>query len=76
MDLRTHVVDLLFIVNHMHQKIKALFFGINFDYYKKFCKKKMFSFLSFFLLSILKEKRKIDTKLNRSSKFNKNLTSI
>ena len=44
-----HVVDLLFIVNCMHQKIKALFYCIDVDCYEKFYKK-MFFFSFLFLV--------------------------
>ena len=73
MDLRTHVVDLLFIVTRMHQKIKALFFRINFDYYKKFCKKNVFLSI-FFSLKYIKRKKKNKTLnsigLQNLTKFN------
>ena len=56
-NIRPRVVDLLFIVDCMHQKINALFCCINFDYMTKSVKK-CFIFLSiFFLLSIKKEKK-------------------
>ena len=45
---RAHVVDLFFIVTHVHQKIKALFCCINFDYTTNFVKK-CFVFLSIFI---------------------------
>ena len=35
--VRPCVLDLSFIVTHVHQKLKALFCHINFDYYEKFC---------------------------------------
>ena len=45
-----HVVALSFIVTRAHQKIIAFFYCINFEYYKKFCKK-MFLYFSFYLFS-------------------------
>ena len=55
--IRPHLVDLLLIVMCTPQKMKALFFHINFDYLKNFVKK-CFDFLSiFFLLSVKKEKK-------------------
>ena len=65
-ELRPHVFDLLFIVTCMHQKIKALFYCINFDYTKNSVKK-CFSFI--FFLWVWKKERKIHTRLNHSSKF-------
>ena len=65
--LRPHVVDLSFIVICAHQKIKALFCHINFDYATNFVKK-MFFLSIFFLLSIKKE-RKRNTKLNCALNF-------
>ena len=64
--VRPHVVDLSFVVTHTHQKIKALFCCINFECYKKFCRK-IFLFLPFSSEYI--KKRRIYTKLNRASKF-------
>ena len=52
--IRPHVVDLLFIVNCTHQKIKALFCCIDVDCYEKFYKKNVSCF--FFLFSLKKEK--------------------
>ena len=40
--VRPRVVDLLFIVTRAHQKIKALFCRINFDYATNFVKKKIY----------------------------------
>ena len=65
--VRPHVVDLSFIVTCAHQKIKALFCHINFDYAKNV--KKWFVFLSTFFLLNIKKKRKIYTKLDQASKF-------
>ena len=45
--IRPHLVDLLLIVMCTHQKLKALFFHINFDYLKNFVKK-YFDFLLLF----------------------------
>ena len=71
--VRPRVVDLLFIVTRAHQKIKALFCRINFDYATNFVKKRFIFLSNIFLLSIEK-KRKIHTKHDHASKFN--LTSI
>ena len=55
--LRPRVVDLLFIVTRVHQKIKALFCHINFDYVTNFVKK-CFVFLSILLLLSIKKEKK------------------
>ena len=57
------IVDLSFIVTCAHQKIKALFCHIIFDYYNKFCKKMFFS-LSLFLLGIYINIKKEEYRLN------------
>ena len=54
--LRPHVIDLPFIVTCTHQKIKALFCHISFDYTTNFAKNVLFFFLFFVLLSIKKQK--------------------
>ena len=70
--VRPHVVDLSFIVTCAHQKIKALFCRINFDYVKN-AVKKCFVFVSTFFLLSIKKKRKIYTKLDQTSKFTSTL---
>ena len=55
--IRPRVVDLLFIVTSAHQKIKALFCHINFDYATNFVKKCCFFFSILLLLTIKKEKK-------------------
>ena len=52
---RPHVADLSFIVTLTHQKIKALFCCINFDYTKNLVKK---CFVLFHLFSFEYKKRK------------------
>ena len=53
-NIRPRVLDLSFIVTRAHQKIKALFCRINFDYTTNFVKK-YFVFLSILLLLSLKK---------------------
>ena len=54
---RPRVVDLSFIVTRAHQKIKALFCRINFDYATNFVEK-CFVFLSILLLLSIKKEKK------------------
>ena len=54
---RSRVVDLSFIVTHVHQKLKALFCCINFDYTKNFIKKMFYLSFYFFFFEIKKEKK-------------------
>ena len=63
MMLRPYVVDFSFIVTHAHQKIKALFCCINFDYITNFVKK-CFVFLSIFFFYFECKKRKQKYTLN------------
>ena len=65
---RPCVAEFLFIVICTHQKIKALFSHINFDYMRNFVKN-FFVFLSVFFLLSIKKDRKIHTKHNCTSKF-------
>ena len=58
--IRPHLVDLLLIVMCTHQKLKALFFHINFDYLKNFVK----NILIFFYFSFECKKRKEKYTLN------------
>ena len=55
--IRPCVVDLSFIVTSTHQKIKALFCHINFDYATDFVKKCFVFFSILLLLTIKKEKK-------------------
>ena len=55
--LRPRLVDVSFIVTCSHQKIKALFSRINFDYAKNFVEK-CFVFLSILLLLSIKIEKK------------------
>ena len=71
--LRPPVVDLLFIVTCMHQKVKTLFCCINFDN-KTNLVEKCFVFLSIFLVLSIYIKRKTHSILGCASKVT--LTSI
>ena len=66
--VRPRVVDVSFIATGAHQKIKASFYRINFDYTTNFIRKFFLFLYITFLLSIKKE-RKMHTKLDRASKF-------
>ena len=72
--IRPQLVDLSFRVTRVHQKRKALFCRINFDYRTNSVKKHFVFFSVFFLLSTKKQKRKVSNKLDHALKFT--LTSI